>query len=113
VIAIPFHFGSGESGFLKAYSAGSVVQKPVMQGVVRRPVVLIARYGQPSPVLGVISDQGPLCRVCYHAGVVGACEWRANDGDRVAEHVVPADRFAREIVGFWEVFSCALAAAEL
>ena len=35
------------------------------------------------------------------------------DGDRVAEHVVPADRFAREIVRFLTVVLDALAAAEL
>jgi hypothetical protein len=36
----------------------------------------------------------------YRAGVVGACEWRASEGDRDAEHAYAADRFAREIVGF-------------
>jgi len=47
------------------------------------------------------------------AGVVGACGWQASDGDRVAEHVVPADRFAREIVRFLPVVLDALAPAEL
>jgi hypothetical protein len=35
-----------------------------------------------------------------------------SDGDRVAEPIVPADRFAREIISF-ETLSVALAAAEL
>jgi len=33
--------------------------------------------------------------------------------DRSAEHVVPADRFAHEIIGFLRTFLGALAAAEL
>ena len=40
---IPFRFGCGVSGVLKARCAVSVVQKPVVQGVVRRLVVLKAR----------------------------------------------------------------------
>jgi hypothetical protein len=32
----------------------------------------------------------------YHAGVVGACCWHTSDDDRVAEQLVPADRFARD-----------------
>src|SRR6185436_9038172 len=48
----------------------------------------------------------------YYAGVVGACGWRSNDGDRVAEHAHTPDRFAREIVGFLKVIGGALAAAD-
>jgi len=43
-LASLFDVYGGESRFPNARRAGSVVQKPVMQGVVRSPVVLIARY---------------------------------------------------------------------
>jgi hypothetical protein len=54
---------------------------------------------------GVIPDargsvEGWLCRVWYYSGVVGACGWRVSDGDRDAEQLVPADRFAHEIGPF-------------
>jgi hypothetical protein len=48
----------------------------------------------------------------FSAGVVGACGWRASEGDRVAEHAYAADRFAREIGGFLKVVGGALAAAD-
>ncbi len=43
-LASLFDVYGGESRFPNARRAGSVVQKPVVQGVVRKPVVLIARY---------------------------------------------------------------------
>ena len=48
----------------------------------------------------------------YQDGVVGACGWRASDGDRDAEHAYAADRCAREIVGFLKARRGALAAAD-
>src|SRR6266498_3394363 len=45
-LASLFDVYGGESRFPNARRAGSVVQKPVVQGVVRSPVVLIARSGQ-------------------------------------------------------------------
>ena len=58
-------------------------------------------------------DRTPVVPAWYCAGVVGPCGWRASDGDRVAEHARAADRFAREIVGFFNVIPCsALAAAD-
>ena len=48
----------------------------------------------------------------YQDGVVGACGWRASDGDRDAEHAYAADRCAHEIVGFLKVVGGALAAAD-
>jgi hypothetical protein len=62
--------------------------------------------------MGVVPDQSPLCKVWYHAGVVGGCGWRAREGDRDAEHAYAADRFAREIVRILTVFLDALAAAD-
>ena len=75
-IAFLLRFGYGVLGFLKARSANSVVPTPVVQawyerplcwklvvqGVVRTPVVLRARCGQRDRMLGVLPDQGPLCR---------------------------------------------------
>jgi hypothetical protein len=71
-----------------------------------------ARCAGRDRMLGVVPDQGPLCRVWYHAGVVGGCGWQASDGDRSAEHAYAADRCAHEIVGFLKVVGGALAAAD-
>jgi hypothetical protein len=43
VVAIPFRFGWGDLRILNARCADSGVQKPVVPGVGRRPVLLIAR----------------------------------------------------------------------
>jgi len=43
VVGMPFRFGHGEFRFWKPRCATSVVQTPVVQGVVRTPVVLEAR----------------------------------------------------------------------
>jgi len=55
-------------------------------------------------VLGVIpeergTDRTPVVPAWYNARVVGTCEQHPNVACRSAEHTVPADRFAREIVG--------------
>ena len=74
---------------------------------------LTARCAGVIHVLGVVPTERPLCR----RGTVQV--WSAHaagnpsDRDRSAEHVVAADRFAREIVGFLTGSSGALAAAEL
>jgi hypothetical protein len=94
---------------------GSLCWKFVMQGVVRRLVMLIARSGQRhtrwawfrlKPVVQRVmpdargSDRGSLCRRD------SVPVWKAhaggdrNDGCRSAEQAVAADRFAREIVWF-------------
>jgi len=109
-----------------------VVRQPVVllargAGVVRTPVVLCARYGQGDRVLGVVQikarDAGrdlkcvwfrsrPVVQEWYHAGVVGGCGRQASDSDRDAEHGIAVDRCAREIVGFLKAPPGALAATE-
>ena len=75
-------------------------------------------FGSRPVVQGVIPDGRDPDRTLvmpawYHAGVVGTCWWHTNDGSRAAEHAVPADRCAREIVAFLNASPSALAAAEL
>ncbi len=75
-------------------------------------VVRSARYGQPDRVLGVVQIEARC------AGRDGVQVWSAHaagspsEGDRSAEQAVAADRFAREIVGFLNTLTGALAAAE-
>ena len=64
-------------------------------------------------MLRVMVTGRPLCR-CGAMWVWSAdAGGNPSDLDRVAEHIVPADRCAREIGGFLKVVGGALAAAEL
>jgi len=54
VVDILFFDVMSQPHFLNARCAISVVQVPVVQGVVRTPVVLIARCGGRDRVLGVV-----------------------------------------------------------
>ena len=75
-------------------------------------VEIKARYAARDRVLDVILTERPSCRRgsvevwSAHAGA------RPSDGERVAEHIVPADRCAREIVGFLKA-SCAARSRQL
>jgi hypothetical protein len=60
----------------------------------------------------VIPTARPSCRRSTVRGWSALAVGNPNDGDRSAEHGVAADRFAREIVGFWHTPCGALAAAE-
>jgi hypothetical protein len=70
------------------------------RGHVLRVVPFKARCAQRDRVLGVVPTEGWSCwRDCvlvWYDPAAGS----PSDGDRVAEHAVPADRFAREIVRF-------------
>ena len=71
-----------------------------------------ARYAGCGSVRGVIPTERPLCRrdtmQMWSAHAVD----NPKERDRSAEHGVAADRFAREIDGFFKVVGGALAAAE-
>ena len=76
--------------------------------VVGRLIACCAWFRSRPVVQGVIpdervADRTPVLSAWLCAGVVGACGWYANDGCRSAEHVVPADRCAHEIIGFLKV----------
>ena len=76
------------------------MRAPVVQRVVRRLVVRIARSGQRDRVLRVIqiearyAPRDPFLVWSAHAAL------NPSILDRDAEQAVAADRFAREIVGF-------------
>jgi len=117
----------GTFRILKARCAASVVPAPVVQrvvrwpvvrsarcaGVVQTPVMRKARFGQPDRVRSVVPitarcagcdpkcawfQSRPVVPAWFCADVVGTCHSRSEDGDRSAEHGIAADRFAREIV---------------
>jgi len=67
-------------------------------------VPMDARGGGRDSVLGVIPTERPSCR-CGTIRVWSAhAAGNPSDGDRSAEQLVPADRFAREIGPFLKAF---------
>jgi hypothetical protein len=68
-------------------------------GVVRAPVVLLARRALPDRVRRVIPENARRAR-WFYAGVVRSCGRLLETRDQRAEHAHAADRFAHEIEGF-------------
>jgi hypothetical protein len=87
---------------MQAWHEGALCCVPVLGSVVMcwAWFQIKARRAERDCMPIVVLIERRLCRVWFQDGVVGVCGWRASDGDRDAEHAVPADRFAREIVGF-------------
>jgi hypothetical protein len=67
-------------------------------GLVRRPVVLLARREKRDRVRCVIPANVRRAR-WLRAGLVRSCGWLLGTTGQRAEHAHAADRFAREIVG--------------
>jgi hypothetical protein len=98
---------------LQARDANSVVSVPMVDCVVRKRVVRIARGGQPDRVLHVvpIAARRARCGAVLGALLTERPLWRGgsvlvwsahaggspSNGERVAEHAVPADRCAHEL----------------
>src|SRR4051812_19725603 len=95
----------GESRVPHAHCVSSVVPVPVVQGVVRGPVVRNARAGQPDRVLNVVLI-AVRCAECDSV-LVWSVHARGNPTDRArsAHPAVATDRFAREIIRFLTRFA--------
>jgi hypothetical protein len=103
VVGIPF-LVLRQARFLNARRARLLRAETRCAGVVRRPVMLMARREKRDRVRRVIPANARRA-VWYCAGVVRSCGWSHGTVSQRAEHAHAADRFAREIEGFLTRFA--------